>query len=1199
MTEHTFGVKSLAFSPSTEYLATLGDLNDGFLFIWQINPGTGAARLYATNKCTSFVRAMTWMGTCLITVGTRHAKVWRLPHDSLIKPRPPSDSLTPHSPRALNGRNCLLGDLGDSIFTCVASISDQEAVMCTESGIVCILDDTDALQKLNFATNLEFGIHSVAYDVASGTVWFGGRNRTMQKRSIEELRMLISHASSSPEVQSPIIKEPGAKKRPTIICLCILSDAMVTVDSGHSIRVSSLNSPDGTPEDNPGQMTEISMAAHKEAVLGINSLKTPNSRKADFFTWASEGTINFWTLNGRRCSTESIELAQLGNSEDEANELKLLRTTEDMEIFVSGDKYGVINVFTSNPWKRIHEVRAHGSEITDIALYWDPNLCLISTCGRDRMVQVFQYTEMSLELVQTMDDHVAAVGKLLYMNDGERLLSCSADRTVIIRDRMTKEVDGHTVAVFFLSKVITLKTSPISMCPTPDDPNALVLSTVDRHLHRFDIASGRLIHSFRSLDPETNDTVVMGSLNVAGEIPGVSPKVLVGVSTTDKSIRVYDFERDILMAREFGHTEGVSDVLLLENKPDDQAIRQRTLISTGLDGIIMIWDLSIQLQNTDSTVQASIREDESVPAKEQQPTATKPPLRRILSRSELAGFQRPDTCASFPATPVATPTPSSTTTRASSAATANAASSTDSVCNINNTNSLAPSPPRIRRISSRSTLNNSLGFRNSGSHFSASPNLSTPPSLIHPRRSSYMAGRDRSPSPPSPKTVIPRRVSSRRAVGASMGTGVTRILDTDDSAGENVSSSRILASNETGAGVGNDTSENSAPSFDEQHLCRLLQEYRRELSWPYSSPLSSSPMTASSQPMTTTPTSSISDCSSSSSADSVLRRELELTLRALCERPRPPAAIAAARKQPQSRPQSRSQAESQLQSQGESEAQHTPTAINKDARFPESASTPTVTPTASANSSPNTKRTTKLIKPASKRHTNHNGKHVGENRTNGSGSNTGSNCGGGSGGGSGSGSSSSASTSTSIGASAIPVGTFSEGFGVGNRARTGSGTGTGTIPLTRARTGSGSGAGTRASTFGRKVSNSEIGGAHLTRARTGSGSGVGPGTSALTRTPSGARSATVAGTNTTPSTPIGPRVDTGLGIRTGFRSSTTAGIGIGTSRPPISAAAQSKSSTPAAQAKSRIARRIPSTPSLSRRWGGRVFRSNSLSGGGQ
>ncbi|ODH51830.1 hypothetical protein GX48_02074 [Paracoccidioides brasiliensis] len=717
MTDHSFGIRSLAFSPTSQYLATLGDINDGFLFIWAVNLKNGAAKLHSINKCTSFVRGICWMGNSLVTVGIRHVKVWRLTDPTPTSPskqqRFTLDSPVPASsstsPKALAGRNCLLGSLGDTTFNCISSISDNQAIICSDTGMICLLDDTSGSQKLHFIKSVSFGISSIAVDHESRTVWLGGHGRIIQKSSIEELKSMVSQSPTHSDHDEGYSSGPKTK-RPAIVSMGIFATHIVTVDSTRAIRVCPLDCLD---QDNVDTLAEISMPAHRDAVLGIGVLNTPNMHEADFFTWSSGGTVNFWNLQGKCRATRKVKLDQLPGNDDDKNELKIVRTSENMTMFISGDKYGVIRLITGKLWKCATEVRAHGGEVTDIAVQENASIHMVATCGRDRMVQLFRITGDSLDLIQTMDEHVGAVGRLLLLNDGEKLLSCSADRTVIVRDRVTREADGDTTVAFSLSKILTLKASPVSMTLHPESADTLILSTIDRHIHRFDLASGRQMHSFRASDPETNDTVVVSSLTIDSEVPEQSPPLLVGVSTTDKSIRVYDFDRDVLLTREFGHTEGVTDIVLIEAKLTDAKEKgKKTLISTGLDGIIMIWDLSIQQQQPVQEIQpvAPVRAEDAPPAKEL--TAVKPPLRRILSKTELAGYQRLDAYSSSPTT------------------------------------SREQSPPRIRRKSSRYTLNPSI----SKSGYST-PIVSTPP-LPPPRRSSIIlsdAKSRRSPSPPSPK----------------------------------------------------------------------------------------------------------------------------------------------------------------------------------------------------------------------------------------------------------------------------------------------------------------------------------------------------------------------------------------------------------------------------------------------------------------
>ncbi|KAL4867721.1 hypothetical protein BDV12DRAFT_170957 [Aspergillus spectabilis] len=769
LTEHSFGVRALAWSPNSQYLATLGDVNDGFLFIWSVSLKNGSAKLHSTNKCTTIIRDMTWVGEALITVGLRHIKVWRLPD---MRPRSPSKSRTntgdiPNSavPKALSGRNCVLGSLADNTFTSVIRISDSEAVVGTDSGALCLVDENEGNAKLILIQYMEFGITSLTVDSDQTCIWIGGRGRRMRKLAMESLQMSSNPSSPRTSSWSPVAPK---SKEPAITCIGSLTSHLVTVDGTKAIHIYPINE-----LNDRGEYYEagITMPAHRDSVLGIGQLLTPNYLGADFFTWSCKGGVKFWTTQGECRDTRTVNLEQLsGGDDDTPNGLKILRATSDMELFASGDKLGVLRVFQGQPWKCVNEVRAHGGEITDIALCELPDACVVASSGRDRMVQLFERRADSFHLIQTMDDHVGAVSQLLFVNQGEKLLSSSADRTVLIRERVTRETDGATAIAYLISRVITLRSSPVSMTLSPDDPNSLVFSTVDRCVQQYDLSSGRHTHSFRAADPESNDTVIMGSLTVTSAISGQNPRLLIGVSGTDKSIRVYDLEKGALLTGEFGHTEGVSDVRLLEKRSDkSNGSPERILISSGIDGVVMVWNISVQLQQPQEFMlpaPANSNDEEETAAKEL--TASKPPLRKVLSRTDLAGFQRLENLAS-------TPTP---------------------VRELQE-----QSPPLLRRLS-RISLTPSL--RNGAVAPATPPPAPTrcsPTSFSRPERMRN------SPSPPSPKSTGARKTLEAR----------------------NRNNGRCSSLNFRTRARSSGKSEFGSLNMSTEQVCRTLKAYRKKL----------------------------------------------------------------------------------------------------------------------------------------------------------------------------------------------------------------------------------------------------------------------------------------------------------------------------------------------------------------------------------
>ena len=175
LAEHTFGVHALAFSPDSKYLASLGTVNDGFLYLWSINDRTGAAALHSSNKCTVTINCMIWVGQSILTVGLRFVKLWRPDDDILDGGRNPEaanvgtpkiralefgNSILSPKQRVLPGKNILLGGLLDANFVVALPVSVDQAIICADSGEICFLYDSDKTQSLSAAAPVGFRITS-------------------------------------------------------------------------------------------------------------------------------------------------------------------------------------------------------------------------------------------------------------------------------------------------------------------------------------------------------------------------------------------------------------------------------------------------------------------------------------------------------------------------------------------------------------------------------------------------------------------------------------------------------------------------------------------------------------------------------------------------------------------------------------------------------------------------------------------------------------------------------------------------------------------------------------------------------------------------------------------------------------------------------------------------------------------------------
>ena len=295
-------------------------------------------------------------------------------------------------------------------------------------------------------------------------------------------------------------------------------------------------------------------------------------------------------------------------------------------------------------WEDSIPINAHDGEISDIALASYRGNTLVATCGRDRTVQIFSVRSFHLDLLQTIDQHSSAVNAILFLPDASSLLSSSSDRTIII----------HTLAAtmgpmtYIPTRVITLKSRPISMSVALEESGTLRVAAMDRQVHQYDIASGRHIHSMKMTDPDNNESVLLSSLlSFDSRGPRGLARLMIGVSS-DKSIRVYNRDTGSLVSQEYGHSEGISAIRIIQHTAKE-GYPQYSLISTGMDGTVALWDLTLDVKKPSSATNfnEAQRHDQ--------------PIRRILSRVTLSDLQRSQKSKAkpvLPTTPIGGQSPS-------------------------------------------------------------------------------------------------------------------------------------------------------------------------------------------------------------------------------------------------------------------------------------------------------------------------------------------------------------------------------------------------------------------------------------------------------------------------------------------------------------------------------------------------------------
>lgn len=371
-------------------------------------------------------------------IGTRHVKIWRVEESRSVSPSkrryaldgtPQPASLQPTF-KTLAGRNVLLGPLVEGTFTSLAAISAHKAIVCSEKGDVCLLDDTEG-QKLVRLANTGFSIACIAVDLQNRQVKIGGKNGQTRSLGLDDL------LSPTTPPESPTPRKDSIPGN-DVVSFCAMGyagESLVTIDSKQAIEIS-------VPNSSSQSLTPFQ--AHGDGVLGVRLLSQPNDMGAAFLTWSADGTIVFWDLEGNIKSSLKIEVEQPPNPDDEStNKCLIVRPFNRSRTLITGDRNGVLRIIDTSSRECIFDTRAHVSDIQDIAIFESDEITLLASSGRDRTVQLFRKLADLWVLVQTLDEHSAAVCSVFFAENGNKIISCSTDRTIHIRQLVKTDVGGQ------------------------------------------------------------------------------------------------------------------------------------------------------------------------------------------------------------------------------------------------------------------------------------------------------------------------------------------------------------------------------------------------------------------------------------------------------------------------------------------------------------------------------------------------------------------------------------------------------------------------------------------------------------------------------------------------------------------------------------------------------------------------------------
>lgn len=637
MKTHKYGVSCVQFSPNGKHLISLGLPHDGYMCLWDWKSGTLLMKTRAASGSlvASTVQFAT-DGSYFVSGGAKHLKQWtiggpRARSSSGMTTNPGMDGRPVKLGSQKESIFVSLSSPATSREQNAGAPANQPIYALTSSGVLCLLHSGSAIEKwvdlqVRQAYALAASEGYVACACSDGIV------RIFLQGSLEYSSTLPRpaphgyHGLTDANVGAYLAVgnrvTDGIRFPDAIACSYLQQGQNIAVIyADHSLYVWDVRS-----YSKIGRYRTF--LPHSSCIWDVVSLPDRfhstcvNSvpRGESFATCSADGSIRLWHLDlGHDDTSEASPIHSSSDNArpqnvynkdilgvlyiDTSGELKgrlstsgageeavdtsvgfrSITVSPDGNHLAAGDSSGNLRIFDLNSLLLHSFQEAHDAEILSLAyttIVNENNPCdtaltsnsLLASGGRDRLIHVYDVNRY-YDVVETLDDHTSSITTVRFACNGSKLLSCSADKSVVFRDvAMTK---SGCKASRYHQEIATRGT----IYDMDIDASDKLVVTVgqEKKLNILSLATGKPVRCFK---PEGD---VGEPIKVRMDPSGV----YVVCSHSDRCMRIYNFITGEPLAEASGHAEVITGVTFL---PDC-----RRLISVSGDSCIFVWRLPINL----------------------------------------------------------------------------------------------------------------------------------------------------------------------------------------------------------------------------------------------------------------------------------------------------------------------------------------------------------------------------------------------------------------------------------------------------------------------------------------------------------------------------------------------------------------------------------------------------------------------------